>query len=248
LHNIYRGGVNYRFGGNNTKEVPVANWGGFYIGGNGGYLTARNPSTYEIGPGGAVPPNLQTFTLAPAGYLFGAQAGYNWQAGAWVLGVEADIQGTTAREHDTCIVACSDAAGTTAYDQKLSYFGTVRGRVGYSIGATLFYATAGYAYGETKTTLAAAVNSPLVQFPFNHSKGGYAVGGGIESPLQIFGLFGPNWTTKTEYLYVDLGGSTDTLAPFVPNPTVDTFTTKTQAHIFRGGINYHFNAPVVASY
>ena len=242
---IYRGGINYRFDGRNTRVAPVANWGGFYVGGNGGSITARNPSTYEFGPEqNALPPNHQSFTLMPQGYFGGVQAGYNWQAGAVVLGVEADIQGTTAKDNVTCILACTVATGTTAYDQKVTYFGTVRGRIGYSVGATLFYATAGYAYGETTTAITSLGQPILSQMSsFKHSKGGYAAGGGIESPLQLFDLFGPNWTAKTEYLYVDLGRSTDTLAPF---GSTDTFTTRTQAHIFRSGVNYHFDAPVVA--
>jgi outer membrane immunogenic protein len=242
---IYRGGLNYRFGGNDTFSAPLANWSGFYIGASEGTVVARNASTYSIGPGGAVPPNLQTFNLAPYGYMGGVQAGYNWQAGAWVLGVEADIQGSTAQDQDSCVLACTDASGIIAFNQKVSYFGTARGRVGYSLGATLFYATAGFAYGQTKTDIAAAAFPPQQLFSFKHTGRGYAVGGGIETPLYLLGLLGPNWSAKTEYLFVDLGRSSDPLAPF---GTPDTFTTRTQAHIFRSGINYHFNAPVVAKY
>ncbi len=242
---VFRGGLNYRLGGNNSYVASPASWGGLYVGGNAGFVVARNPSTYEIGPGGAVPPNLETFDLAPDGYLGGAQIGYNWQMGAWVLGVEADIQGSTARDRDSCVLACTDASGTIAFDQKVSYLGTARGRVGYTIGATLFYATAGFAFGETKTAISAAAFPPPQLFSFTHNRSGYALGGGIEAPLQFAGLFGPSWTAKTEYLYIDLGRSSDTLAPF---GTVDTFTSRTLAHLFRGGINYHFNAPVVAKY
>jgi outer membrane immunogenic protein len=241
---IYRGGLNYRFGGNDAFSAPLASWGGLYIGGNTGSMVARNPSTYAIGPGG-VPPNLETFDLAPTGYSGGVQIGYNWQAGMLVLGVEADIQGSTARDQDSCVLACTDAAGIIAFNQRVSYFGTARGRIGYAIGPALFYATAGFAYGETKTDIWAAAFPPQQLFSFKHKGSGYAVGGGIEAPLQLFGLFGPSWTAKTEYLYLDLGRSSDSLAPF---GSVDTFTSRTQAHVFRSGINYHFNAPVIAKY
>ena len=139
---VYRGGLNYRFGGNNTFAAPPARWSGLYVGGNAGSVVARNPSTYAIGPGG-VPPNLQTFDLSPSGYLGGAQIGYNWQTGAWVFGVEADIQGSTAKDQDSCVLACTAVAGTIGFDQKLSYFGTARGRLGYTVGPTLLYATGG---------------------------------------------------------------------------------------------------------
>jgi outer membrane immunogenic protein len=32
------------------------------------------------------------FNLRPEGALGGVQAGYNWQSGRWVFGVETDIQ------------------------------------------------------------------------------------------------------------------------------------------------------------
>ena len=258
--NIFRAGLNYRIGGNSGYSEPVANWSGFYLGGNAGSGIARNKSsTAFVG----FPPPV-TFTLVPDGYLGGVQAGYNWQAAAWVFGVEADIQGQSLRDNKACILFSGCIVtplnnGTTGffgntYDQKMPWLGTVRGRIGYSVGSTLFYGTAGFAYGQTKTTLneinlgvgPAFVANTTQRFEFKKSKGGYVVGAGIESPLKFFGLFGPNWTTKTEYLYVDLGTTRTTFtdASLLPQ----TFTTRTQEHIFRTGINYHFNTPVVAKY
>ena len=42
------------------------------------------------------------------------------------------------------------------YEAKLPWFGTVRGRLGYSVGSTLFYATGGFAYGSVKTNIDSA--------------------------------------------------------------------------------------------
>ena len=66
---------------------------------------------------------------------------------------------------------------------------------------------------------------------------------GIETPLRLFGLLGPNWTVKTEYLYVDLGRTNDVAVAAIGS----TFATRTQEHIFRSGINYHFNALTTAA-
>jgi outer membrane immunogenic protein len=52
---------------------------------------------------------------------------------------------------------------------------------------------------------------------------------------------------KTEYLFVDLGRTSFSYAD-IPNGSTDTVTTRTQEHIFRTGVNYHFNSPVVAKY
>ena len=238
--NIFRAGLNYRIGGNSAYAgLPAANWTGFYLGGNFGSGTARDRSSIvSVGL-----PQPELFNLAPDGILGGVQAGYNWQAANWVFGLEADIQASAQRDNRTCVVSCSIAAAA-AFNARLPYFGTARGRIGYSVGSTLFYATGGYAYGQVKTDVA-GIN---VGVPFTTSttstRSGYAVGGGIETPFTFLGLFGPQWTSKTEYLYVDLGSTTTT----VTLPVASTGTTRVQEHIFRTGINYHFNSPVVARY
>lgn len=226
---IFRAGVNYNFGNNAGYVAPVANWAGFYIGGNVGSIIGRDRSTAVT---------TARLTLVPEGYIGGGQIGYNFQAGAWVFGVEGDFQGSTAKDNKACIVFCNPTAAL-AINQKLPWLATARGRLGYSVGSTLFYGTAGFAYGETKTSFAAI---PAAVIPtVKNSKSGYVVGAGIESPFNPLNLFGPNWTSKTEYLYVDLGRTTNALVGF---------STKTEEHIFRTGINYHFNTvgPVVAKY
>jgi outer membrane immunogenic protein len=239
---IFRGGINYAFNGNANYTAPVANLSGLYIGGNFGSLTARNQSSSFFNPFNST----NQFSLMPDGYQGGAQIGYNWQASAWVFGVEADYQFTNAKDNKTCVLTCTLPFVTTAFEQKLPSYGTVRGRLGYVVGSTLFYATAGYAYGQTKTVETQTAGVPQT-VSFKSNKGGYAVGGGIESPLTLFGLFGPAWTVKSEYLFVDLGRTTTAFTNPLAGGT-DVFSTRTQEHVMRTGINYHFNAPVVAKY
>lgn len=227
--NIFRVGLNYRIGGNsNYVPVPASNWTGFYLGGNIGSATARDRTTASFL--GAT----DVFSLAPDGYIGGGQIGYNWQATNWVFGLEADFQGSTARDNRTAVLGPS-----VAYDSKLPWLGTVRGRLGYSVGSTLFYGTGGYAYGDVKTNIVTATTNET----FDRGRSGWTAGAGIESPLTFLGFFGPNWTSKTEYLYVDLGSTTDIFAG-----GAGVNTTKVTEHILRTGINYHFNQPVVAKY
>ena len=42
------------------------------------------------------------FNLAPDGFNGGVQAGYNWQAGNVVYGLETDIQGSSQEDNKTC--------------------------------------------------------------------------------------------------------------------------------------------------
>src|SRR5882757_11426928 len=83
------------------------NWGGWYAGLNLGG-----------GIGGDV-----------TGVIFGGQLGYNWQFGQWVFGVETDIQ-YSGQDSNSVITGF----GTTLADkQELNWFGTFRGRIGWSM-------------------------------------------------------------------------------------------------------------------
>lgn len=238
---VFRAGVNYRIGGNGLyAAAPVANWAGFYGGFNAGGATALNRSSVT-----AIGSPTENFNLSPDGFIGGGQIGYNLQAGALVYGIEADFQGSTLRDHRNCLLTCGGSPATANFDQKLQWFGTVRGRVGYSLGSTLFYATGGLAYGNVKTRVQEATGGGTLDATFSRTKTGYAVGGGIESPFDFLGLFGPNWTSKTEYLYVDLGRTTDT---YSVGGVDHVLTSRVQEHTIRTGLNYRFNAPVVAKY
>src|SRR5262249_35655297 len=136
--------------------VAITTWTGFYIGINGGYSWGRprtavgfvNPVTGAaiVPPPGSVLDNPFNMDSGVAG----GQIGYNWQASpSWVLGIEADIQWSGQRGDGgfTCaavaIVGGACLPGATALlpaaaggtvltlDQKLEWFGTVRGRVGF---------------------------------------------------------------------------------------------------------------------
>jgi outer membrane immunogenic protein len=68
------------------------NWGGLYLGGHFGYLWGRTRVEEE---GVVTEPNAAT-----NGVIGGVLAGYNWQAGPWVFGLEATSAGLmrTVRE------------------------------------------------------------------------------------------------------------------------------------------------------
>ena len=209
---IFRVGLNYRFGGNGAAYLapPPSNWAGFYLGGNVGSGIARNPTTFTFA---AVGVSAELFNLSPDGINGGIQAGYNWQAANWVFGLEADIQYSSQRDNRACVQTCNPGPAApiifAAYDAKLPWFGTARGRLGYSVGSTLFYGTGGFAFGEVNTKVATAFLGVPANFEVSSTRTGWTVGGGIETPLSFLPeLLGGNWTSKTEYLYVDLGTQT----------------------------------------
>ncbi|HEY0236318.1 MAG TPA: outer membrane beta-barrel protein [Afipia sp.] len=243
---VFRAGLNYHLNGAHPYvDPPVANWAGFYAGLNAGFGVARNPTTFGI-PGSAT---TDSFTLVPQGFLGGGQIGYNWQSENWVYGLEADFQGSALRDKDNCLLVCFQAVLPSPFitsgnvDQQLTWFGTVRGRFGYSVGSTLFYGTGGLAYGEIRNTASVVYSSAPIFFSavpamdrvdVRHINTGWTAGGGIESPID---WLGKNWTLKSEYLYVDLGSVNDNA---VLASTAFALNSKIHEHIFRAGINYHF--------
>jgi outer membrane immunogenic protein len=106
--------------------------------------------------------------------LAGGQVGYNWQGFSnWILGFEADFQGTGEKakgnnhEAEQDIVTATNMAlfATTSVSQSISrddsliWFGTARGRIGYAIWPTvMLYGTGGLAYGRLKDQVSASLN------------------------------------------------------------------------------------------
>lgn len=186
--------------------APVAIWNGAYAGANLGYGWAHGEAT-AFG---------LTRSQNLGGVVGGGQIGYNWQwASPLVLGIEADIQGA-GQENDNQL-------GALTVTNSITYFATVRGRIGYAPGNWMVYATGGLVYGEfrTEATLGGATAS------LANTRAGLAVGGGLEW------MFAPRWSAKLEYLYLDTG-SFDSTVFGVP------FTGRLNDNVVRVGVNYHF--------
>jgi outer membrane immunogenic protein len=198
-------------------KAPVAmasvyNWTGFYLGLVGGGAWENSGS-----------PKMQ-------GGFVGGTAGYNWQTGNIVFGVEADgaWADVSASATGATIVPGFGVVTTTA-SSKTDAMGTVRGRVGYAVNNVLFYGTGGYAWIDNKITLSAlGVTASDSKW---HS--GWTVGAGVEA------FIAPQWSIKGEYLYRSLGG--ETYFGALPTGTLNL-------HTVQLGVNYHFNGPVVAKY
>ena len=152
-----------------NQPLNSYSWAGPYLGVNLGYAWG----------------SVQNNPTKPSGFEGGVQAGYNWQSGPVVFGVEGDLQATGANE--------------TFAPWKFSnpWFGTVRGRVGYAFSNIMFFGTGGLAFGELR--------GETFGLSETHTRAGWTVGAGTE-----FGLT-QNWSAKIEYLYVDLANSNFTI-------------------------------------
>src|SRR5262245_43366077 len=241
---------------------PSWSWTGFYLGANLGYSWGRsNTDINLVGADALLAVNfVANRSFGMNGVIGGGQLGYNLQNGIWVLGVAADIQasGQKGSAAFTCALVCSsgDAADEVRnvggiFEQKLDWFGTLRGRLGLAAGpAVMPYVTGGLAYGGIKTsgTLSGVTVGGLPTSttfgPNRVTRTGWTVGAGIEA------LLGGGWTVRLEYLYLDFG-TVSTIAALSTNapPLTATFQSRITDNIARIGINYLFgDGPVMAKY
>jgi outer membrane immunogenic protein len=229
--------------------VGAYNWTGFYAGVNAGYGWGNTNTDISFLPS-AVAFGEAPFTInsSPSGFIGGIQAGYNYQFGKWVLGIEADISGasiTGSGGNNALLRFPSGAINPGAFStvsQKMDWFGTVRPRLGVTpIDRVLVYATGGLAYGHVSySTLTQFPATPPIQYQGTDSttRVGWTVGGGLEWALM------GNWSVKAEYLYYNLGTDTIIAPSQFPALTALGFvvqnTFETKGSIARAGLNYKF--------
>lgn len=178
----------------------------------------------------------------------GGQFGYNWQRDNWIWGLEADFQGSGVRQsvafaHPGMIPPFRLFPTESAGSASLDWFGTVRGRLGYSWNQALLYVTGGLAYGQVFQSISNHVVPPPPSGTFSSTdvRLGWALGAGVEW------AFANAWSVKAEYLHIDLGSSTGRT---MPGP-VDflEYRFRHDYDIARIGINYRWGAgPIVARY
>jgi outer membrane immunogenic protein len=220
--------------------APVFSWTGFYGGLNMGVSFGRASADVNYfapslgstvcGPPGALCINGSD-TVDMNGPIGGVQAGYNWQNGNYLLGVEADFQGTgqsATRDFAVSFNNGTSAGGVTqgtagiSLTERMPWLGTVRGRVGYVANQWLVYATGGLAYGRIEVDSSAsagafltpigALGTPTCNGPFVpgtcpvwgfSGSGVTKIGWAVGGGAEL--ALGGNWTAKFEYLFVDLG-------------------------------------------
>lgn len=206
---------------------PPFSWTGFYVGASAGLVTQHTRDTDLDGIpilNGIIPGS--NYGITGSGFIGGVNAGYNLQfAPNWVLGIEADISGTSLNNTESII---GFSGCRFAFKSKLSTLGTVRGRIGYAFDRALLYATGGLAYGRIENSVTNDSGEPGQYFQSKEWKTGWTAGGGLEY------AFTNKWTARIEGLYVDLGTTT------TANNSGCRFSFRNRYGIGRVGMNYKF--------
>jgi outer membrane immunogenic protein len=184
--------------------APLFSWTGFYIGVNGG--------------GGFGSSNWDsTGSRDVSGGVIGGTAGYNFQFGQVVAGIEGDVDwsGINGTTNNLCPFGCKTSN---------NWLATVRGRLGYAADRFMPFVTGGGAFGDIRASSPGLPDT-------SSDKTGWTIGAGLET------AFAPNWTAKVEYLYVDLGSFNCGL-----NCGAGLFNDNVSFHtnLLRAGVNYKF--------
>lgn len=230
-------------------------WTGFYVGGYAGSAMGRssaNTSTVFTPTGYFASSSVTAVNSAggqrikPSGFTGGGTAGYNYQTGNFLFGVEADFGSQNLNKFvstTTTYPCCAPNTFTITQGVKTKWVLTARPRAGYVFGKALIYATGGLAMTDITYTsiftdnFASAFEANLVK----EARAGWTGGGGIEFKLA------KRWSAKGEYLFSDYGRMTNTatgLTAFTPSQSfpgnVFTHSTDLRTHSVRFGVNYHF--------
>jgi outer membrane immunogenic protein len=220
-----------------TSPSSVWNWSGLYVGVHGGF--GGDKFTYPFNY--SDPPDFVSGSLSlnSSGFYGGGQIGYNWQFSPnWVAGLEADINasGIEGKISGNAIYDFGPSGSVSgSAGSKVDYFGTVRGRVGWTNGPLLLYATGGFAYGDVTSSINGTASGSL-SGTFNVSQtnhhAGWTIGGGVEYALTR------NLSLKTEYKWVDLGTKNLISTPLLGGTA--SLDETTRFHTIEVGLNYRF--------
>jgi outer membrane immunogenic protein len=247
---------------------PTTTWTGFFIGVHGGAgLGNKSWDSTELLPNVGFPfllsrqPGLVDATYTTSGALAGLQAGFNYQSGSFVWGMEVDgswsgIKGRSAFQNFTL----------SPIQTEIRSVGTLSGRIGRTVDHVLLYVKGGGAWATERHDLACfscgGIATPPFGLPFSESWGasqtrwGWMFGAGAEY------AFDANWSAKIEYDYLDFGTRTtqfNVTSPIPPlcagctffaAPVPFTERIRQSLHVIKFGVNYRFNwaGSVAANY
>jgi outer membrane immunogenic protein len=235
---------------------PVLTWDGFYLGGQigGGWATDKMFESTAF-----VPPATGSASLREGGIIGGAHAGYNWQFGSMVYGLEGDFEGTSLGKSSNCLIAdagvgnvmtppgtCFPSVLAYSYRTALPWQSSARARLGYAFDNFLVYGTGGVAIADVSTRYTQSVPGFAIEKgsqSFDRTAAGFTVGGGVEYAINA------NWSARAEYRFSDFGKVSNpvTSAGLFWNGYSNHHSVEDNAVLF--GISYKFDAlsPAVAA-
>jgi outer membrane immunogenic protein len=201
---------------------PAYSWSGFYVGGQVGWARVNDDGSI-VNPGIPFPPPINIpFTVNTSGVIGGGHAGFNWQHGMWVFGLEGSVDGANLSKSfqvGICPLFCG--AATT----KIGLQESVRGRLGVAFDRVLIYGTGGVAFANITNT-----------YDTTAFGGGDASIGGVRTGWTAGAGFGfavtNEWFLLAEYRHSDFGNVVDkSSVAFFPATNLNRHVTEDQVQL-----------------
>ena len=243
LDGARRRGVCGRSAGCSSRAATRCARPGFYLGVHGGYGWGDNNFSQTVFP---VPPFAAVQGFKSQGAIYGAQAGYNWQFGRAVTGLEIDF--SAANIGGSSATASQDFLGQGTLSgsrfDRVKYLGTTRARLGWlPLDNVLLYGTAGAAWERLDQGQNLSVGPPTnvsVTSRIPSDRLGWVAGAGVEAML-----FGPNWIGRLEYLHYDFGAVAEAGSSVsnVANASFSDRAGRQTIDTVRAALSYKFGAP-----
>jgi len=227
--------------------AAIYNWGGFYIGLNGGGASSHkcwDLNGLAEGPGRPITPVSPAISEGchdATGGLVGGQIGYRWQASSWVFGLE--VQGDWADLKGSNLSVAFLNPGI-ADQTRIDAIGLFTAQVGYAWNNVLWYVKGGAALAHDRYN-GIEVAVPLGGDQATETRWGGAVGTGIE-----FG-FAPGWSVALEYDHLFMGERTLTFTNTEPRfigLVTRSDSIRQDVDMATVRLNYTFGGSVVAKY
>jgi outer membrane immunogenic protein len=252
--------------------VAAYNWTGCYLGGYvGGALQSREVNAWDPrSTGGAIPagtyydPNAlptpgQAFDNEDGNFNYdlkgsvigGGTVGCNWQgASPLVVGIEGE--GGYMKISGSSIVPYSKYTGFDSVSSTTigDWNAALTGRVGYAWDRVLVYLKGGVGFSEIRSSFidacsAAPCSPSLITATGSSQQPFWVAGAGVEY------AFNREWSIKGEFLTLGLYKSFAVCGAGAGAAAGSTFCGKYNVegvYAFKIGVNYYFNAPILAKY
>src|SRR5262245_10952367 len=200
--------------------------GGFYAGAHVGFMFGTGSATLSD-PIGV---SSQSGTNPYSALFGGVQAGWEWVLPSRVmLGIEADFSFPNYEENSKVLSYRATPSGYAS--EEYEWMATLRGRLGYDIGAFTPYITGGLAWMATRYSRI-DLNTGNEDANPGQIRVGYTFGGGVDYRID------KRWSTRLEYLYTNFN-----LSGFLFGSAPSRYDTQYSLNRVRVGLNYRLGGP-----
>ena len=232
-------------------------WGGWYVGGNAGGSWGDIKLSRQVAAGaGAIvipPPDVALINGVNSngsnktGFTGGLEGGYNYVSDDWLFGLEGEWVALSVNNRVSNSLTSAITSPIFPPPPPVTYTITQRAdtdwmvdfrpRIGYVAGPWLFFASAGIAFADVKSSMQfSATTSPVEAFggaEKSSTRTGWIAGLGAGYAIS------PEWSIKGEWLYADFG-TTRTTATAADGFATLTTSADVKTNILRVGADFRF--------